>query len=90
MANRQMIGDKVSLKDGPKTMLPDNRKMGSYEFVGDQVKLQSQPSNVKYGASTPNGQMQMIGDKVTLQTKTYTGMNNASGSDRAVEGKKSY
>jgi len=90
MANRQMIGDKVSLKDGPKTMLPDNHKMGSYEFVGDKVKLQNQPSTVKYGASTPNGTMQMIGDKVDLQSKTYTGMNNAPGSDRASQGKKSY
>jgi hypothetical protein len=87
-----MIGDKVALKSDPLNVLPDNHKMGSYEFSGDRIKLQSEPSSVKYGANTPNGEFQHSGDKIKLQSKAYSGFQNHKTpmSSRAVAQKQNY
>lgn len=87
----QKDSTKVSLKtDSPLNYVQDKGRSGMSQMVGNTVPLQTSPSTVKYGAGTPNGTVQMIGETKKLSTKPISGYGDAPVSERTIESKKGY
>lgn len=89
---KQIIGNTVTPKETPKSVLPDNHKSGQSQMIGNTVPLQTSPSTVKYGAGTSNGTMQMTGEMQKLSTKPFSGWqsDNTGMSERTLQMKKGY
>lgn len=92
MKNLQTFATTQPLKDSPRNILPDPGKNYNVQMIGNQVKLQSEPSTVKYGAGTPDGQRQMVGSQVTLNSKPMSGWQSypTPPSERTVASKKNF
>lgn len=86
MAKFQIIGDKETLKSGPKNVVPTNTKSaGSFQFVGDSVPMSKTPVPLQMSSSSA-GTFQMVGDKVNMSATPHKGWASASTplSDRAT------
>jgi hypothetical protein len=90
--NLKTTASQSPLKNEPKNVLPENHQKPQMQASGDKVQLQTAPSNVKYGANTPNGKLQLIGDKISMGQSPVLGYQSANTpmSDRAVDSKKGY
>jgi hypothetical protein len=90
--NLKTTASQSPLKNEPKNVLPENHQKPQMQASGDKAPLQTTPSNVKYGANTPNGKLQLIGDKISMGQSPVLGYQSANTpmSDRAVDSKKGY
>ena len=81
-----------SLKNEPRNVLPENHQKPQMEAIGTKVPLQGAPSNVKFGADTPNGKHQIIGTKIAMSDKPVLGYQSANTpmSERAIDSKKGF
>ncbi len=65
--NLKSTGQKEPLQKGsPLNVLPENHSKPDLQAIGDKAPLKMEPSTVKYGANTPHGTMQLIGDSQKL------------------------
>lgn len=89
----QSKAQKQSLRDSPRTALPENTKGIDLQCSALKPKgFQAEPSTVRYGANTKSGEFQISGDKIKLSDKPTLGYESANTpmSNRAVDSKKSF
>lgn len=86
MANFQIIGDKQKLSTGPKNENPHNGPNGTYQMVGECVKMSATPVPLQEGKSGGGGAFQNVGDKVSMSSTPHHGWASASTppSERAI------
>jgi hypothetical protein len=84
---------KSNLKDSPRTTLPENTKSVDLQSTSLKPKgFQTEPTSVKYGANTPNGELQTTSLKLKLSNTPSLGYESANTpmSNRAVDSKKNF
>jgi len=86
MANFQIIGDQEKLSKGPKNALPHNGPNGTFQLMGEEVKLSANPVPLQEGKAGGGGQFQNVGDKVSMSSTPHHGWASAPTpmSDRAL------
>jgi hypothetical protein len=90
--NFKSTSDKPKLSTGPKSMLPENHAKPQMQATSQKAPLQTSPSDVKYGANTPNGKFQTVADKIKLNMTPQKGYESANTpmSNRAEDASKVY
>jgi hypothetical protein len=90
--NIQSVSNKEPLKTDSRNVLPDFHKKPAVQAMGTEIKLQSSPSDYKYGADTPNGKYQTLGTEIKLDKTPRKGWSQVDTpmSDRAVQASKGY
>lgn len=90
--NLKTTASKQSLKNEPKNVLPENHAKPNAQIIGTKIPLQTSPTDVTYGANTPNGKVQVIGDKIKLNQTPQKGYESANTpmSNRAEDQSKGY
>lgn len=80
------------VKTEPRNVLPENHAKPNLQSIGTKMPLDTAPTAVKYGANTPSGKMEIIGDKIKLNQSVQSGYasGNTPMSNRTDESKKGF
>lgn len=92
MGKMQITGTKQALKTEPRNVLPDNHKSPNLQTSSTKAPLKTEANTIKYGAGTPNGEMQITGTQVKLSDKPSLGWQSYTTpmSQRAIDSKKNF
>lgn len=91
--NLQSPSQKAPRKDTPHNSAMENKDSVNLQTSSLRPKgFQTDATQVRYGANTPNGEFQVSGDKIKLSQKPTLGYESANTqmSDRAIESKRGY
>ena len=89
----QTVASKQNLKTGSgQDMAQDGGKSPNLQTAALKPKIQTSPTVVKYGSSTPDGERQLVGDSIAFSQTPKLGYQSANTpmSDRAVANKKGF
>lgn len=84
----QVIGDEQKLSKGPRSYDRSKFAGGTYQQVGDSVKLGTTPVPMQEGKKNiRDGQFQLVGDQIKMSATPHKGWNSMATpmSDRAIK-----